>query len=64
MRHTLYTDYSLRLLLLALECEERHTIEEVARRCRISHNHLMKIAQTLVQAVQRMRRLLAPASAA
>lgn len=50
MRLTLHTDYSLRLLmLLALEPEELHTIEEVARRYEISRNHLMKVAQTLAQ---------------
>ena len=50
MRLTLHTDFALRLLmLLALEPEELHTIEEVARRYHISRNHLMKVAQTLVQ---------------
>jgi len=50
MRLTLHTDYSLRLLmLLALEPEELHTIEEVARRYEISRNHLMKVTQTLAQ---------------
>lgn len=50
MRLTLHTDFALRLLmLLALEPAELHTIEEVARRYRISRNHLMKVAQTLVQ---------------
>jgi Rrf2 family nitric oxide-sensitive transcriptional repressor len=50
MRLTLHTDYALRLLmLLALEPDQLHTIEEVARRYRISRNHLMKVAQTLVQ---------------
>ena len=51
MRLTLNTDYALRMLmLLALEGNQPHTIEEVARRYGISHNHLMKVAQTLVQA--------------
>ncbi len=51
MRLTLHTDYALRLLmLLALEPEGMHTTEEVARRFTISHNHLTKVAQTLVQA--------------
>ena len=51
MRLTRHTDYALRLLmLLALEPDRVHTIEEVARRYRISRNHLMKIAQTLAQA--------------
>jgi Rrf2 family nitric oxide-sensitive transcriptional repressor len=51
MRLTLHTDYALRLMmLLAMEPDHRHTIEEVARRYHISRNHLMKVAQTLVQA--------------
>lgn len=50
MRLTLHTDFALRLLmLLAIEPEQVHTIEEVARRYHISRNHLMKVAQTLVQ---------------
>jgi Rrf2 family nitric oxide-sensitive transcriptional repressor len=50
MRLTLHTDFALRLLmLLALEPDKIHTIEEVARRYRISRNHLMKVAQKLVQ---------------
>ena len=51
MRLTLHTDYALRLLmLLAIEPNGLHTIEEVARRYRISRNHLMKVVQTLAQA--------------
>ena len=51
MRLTLHTDYALRLLmLLAVEPDRVHTIEEVAQRYRISRNHLMKITQTLAQA--------------
>lgn len=51
MRLTLHTDYALRLLmLLAIESNDLHTIEEVARRYRISRNHLMKVVQTLAQA--------------
>ena len=51
MRLTLHTDYALRLLmLLAIEPENRHTIEEVAQRYDISRNHLMKVTQTLSQA--------------
>lgn len=51
MRLTLHTDYSLRLLmLLAIEPDARHTIEEIARRYGISRNHMMKVAQTLTQA--------------
>ncbi|MDR3528613.1 MAG: Rrf2 family transcriptional regulator [Rhizomicrobium sp.] len=51
MRLTLHTDYALRMLtLLALEPEELHTIASVAQRYKISRNHLMKVAQTLIQA--------------
>lgn len=51
MRLTFHTDYALRLLmLLALEPDDLHTIEAVARRYDISRNHLMKVAQTLVKA--------------
>jgi Rrf2 family nitric oxide-sensitive transcriptional repressor len=50
MRLTLHTDHALRMLmLLAIEPDALHTIEEIARRYGISRNHLMKIAQTLVQ---------------
>lgn len=51
MRLTLHTDYALRLLmLLAIEPDARHTIEQVARRYGISRNHMMKVAHTLAQA--------------
>ena len=51
MHLTRHTDYALRLLmLLALEPDELHTIDEIARRYGISRNHLMKITQTLAQA--------------
>ena len=51
MRLTLHTDYALRLLmLLTIEPDELHTIEEIARRYDISRNHLMKVTQTLAQA--------------
>jgi Rrf2 family nitric oxide-sensitive transcriptional repressor len=51
MRLTVHTDHGLRLLmLLAIEPDVLHTIEEIARRYDISRNHLMKITQTLVQA--------------
>ena len=51
MRLTLHTDFALRLLmLLALEPDDLHTIAEVAQRYRISRNHLVKVAQTLIQA--------------
>lgn len=50
MRLTLHTDYALRMLmLLALEPDELHTIASVAQRYNISRNHLMKVAQTLIQ---------------
>lgn len=58
MRLTLHTDYSLRLLmLLAMEPDALHTIEEIAQRYDISRNHLMKVVQTLGQAgfVQSLR---------
>ena len=51
MRLTLYTDYSLRLLMLVgLEAKHLVTIEEVADRFDISKNHLMKVAYQLGQA--------------
>jgi Rrf2 family transcriptional regulator, nitric oxide-sensitive transcriptional repressor len=51
MHLTLRTDHALRLLmLLAIESDELHTIEAVARRYGISRHHLMKVTQTLVQA--------------
>src|SRR6185312_2911579 len=51
MHLTFHTDYALRLLmLLALEPDGLHTIEEAARRYSISRNHLMKVAQTLTRA--------------
>ena len=51
MRLTFHTDYALRLLmLLALEPQRLHTIEDVARRYGVSRNHMMKVAQTLTQA--------------
>ncbi len=51
MRLTLHTDYALRMLMfLALDPASPHTIEDIANRYDISRNHLMKVAQTLVQA--------------
>jgi Rrf2 family nitric oxide-sensitive transcriptional repressor len=51
LRLTLHTDYALRMLmLLALEPDALHTIEEIASRYRISRNHLMKVTQTLAGA--------------
>ncbi len=50
MRLTFHSDYGLRLLmLLALEPERLHTIEEVSKRYGISRSHLMKVAMTLTQ---------------
>jgi Rrf2 family nitric oxide-sensitive transcriptional repressor len=37
-------------MLLAIEPARLHTVEDIARRYKISGNHLMKIAQTLVRA--------------
>jgi Rrf2 family transcriptional regulator, nitric oxide-sensitive transcriptional repressor len=51
MRLTLHSDYALRLLmLLAIEPDVPHTIEEAGRRYRISRNHLKKVTQTLARA--------------
>lgn len=48
MRLTVYTDYSLRLLMyLALKNEGLATITEVAESYGISKNHLMKVAYQL-----------------
>ena len=48
MRLTVYTDYSLRLLMyLALKQDGLATIAEVAERYGISKNHLTKIAHQL-----------------
>jgi len=49
MRLTAHTDYALRVLMsLAVMHDRLVTIEELADRHRISRNHLMKVAQTLV----------------
>ena len=49
MRLTVHTDYGLRVLMaLAVVDHGLVTIEELAARHRISRNHLMKVAQTLV----------------
>jgi Rrf2 family nitric oxide-sensitive transcriptional repressor len=51
MRLTRHTDYALRLLmLLAAEPDTIHTIDEAARRYRVSRHHLMKVTQTLIKA--------------
>jgi Rrf2 family nitric oxide-sensitive transcriptional repressor len=48
MRLTVYTDYSLRLLMyLAVRPERLATIQEVATAYKISSNHLMKVAHQL-----------------
>jgi Rrf2 family nitric oxide-sensitive transcriptional repressor len=50
MRLTAHTDYGLRVLMtLAILHDRVVTIDELARRHRISKNHLMKVAQTLVR---------------
>ena len=51
MRLTMYTDYSLRLLMyLALKPGSLATIQEVAESYGISRNHLMKVAHELGRA--------------
>lgn len=48
MQLTLYSDYSLRVLIyLALEPEQRVTIEEIARSYEISKAHLTKVVHQL-----------------
>jgi Rrf2 family transcriptional regulator, nitric oxide-sensitive transcriptional repressor len=50
MRLTLYTDYSLRVLMhAALRQPEVSTIDEVAAAFGISRNHLVKVVQALGQ---------------
>jgi len=49
MRLTVHTDYALRVLMtLAVVNDRVVTIDELAQRHRVSKNHLMKVAQTLV----------------
>ena len=51
MRLTVYTDYTIRLLIhLAVQGDRAATIQEVAQRYNISRNHLMKVASRAVQA--------------
>jgi Rrf2 family nitric oxide-sensitive transcriptional repressor len=51
MRLTVYSDYSLRLLMyLAVRPERLSTIPEVAKAYEISVNHLMKVVHQLGQA--------------
>jgi Rrf2 family nitric oxide-sensitive transcriptional repressor len=48
VRLTVYTDYSLRVLMfLAVKGEELTTIAEIAKAYAISKNHLMKVAHQL-----------------
>ena len=48
MRLTVYTDFSLRVLMfLALRGDELATIAEIARAYGVSKNHLMKVAYQL-----------------
>jgi len=48
MRLTVYTDYSLRVLMyVALHPERRPTITEIASRYGISKNHVMKVVHQL-----------------
>lgn len=50
MKLTLFTDYSMRVLLyLAAEPDRLHSIAEVARAYGISHNHLMKVVNQLAR---------------
>lgn len=49
MQLTKHTDYGLRILMaLAVAGEKLMTIEDLAARHRVSRNHLMKVAQSLV----------------
>jgi Rrf2 family transcriptional regulator, nitric oxide-sensitive transcriptional repressor len=48
VRLTVYTDYSLRVLMfLAVKGEELATVAEIAKAYAISRNHLMKVAHQL-----------------
>lgn len=50
LRLTLYTDYSLRVLIyLGLKGDQLSTIQEIADRYHISKNHLMKVTYDLAQ---------------
>ncbi len=48
MQLTIYTDYSLRVLIyLGVHCEKRVTISEIAKAYNISRNHLVKVVHQL-----------------
>ena len=48
MRLTVYTDYSLRVLMfLAVKGDRLSTVAEIAKAYRVSKNHLMKVAHQL-----------------
>jgi len=47
MQLTLYTDYSLRVLLYLGLKDERATIDEIARSFRVSRTHLVKVVHAL-----------------
>lgn len=48
MQLTLYTDYSLRVLIyLAIRPEEQATITEIAQSYKVSRNHLVKVVHNL-----------------
>jgi Rrf2 family nitric oxide-sensitive transcriptional repressor len=50
MRLTVHTDFALRMLMTLAVIDDRVvTIDELAKRHRVSKNHLMKVAQTLVR---------------
>jgi len=51
LRFTVFTDYAFRVLIyLALEPEQRATIQDIAVKYDISRNHLMKVVNRLAQA--------------
>lgn len=50
MKLTLYTDYTLRVLIhLGTHPGRKITIQELAEQLRVSHNHLMKVVNNLVR---------------
>lgn len=71
MRLSLHTDYGLRLLMYLASRDGHHSIASIAQGYGISKNHLMKVAQRLVNAgfIESVRgrsgglRLAKPASA-